>query len=281
MAKQAFVCYARKDEQFVLALAASLQKRGCSLWVDKWDIPPGADWDRTVDEALRSCWQFLFILSPNAVNSPEVRGELRTALDLHKYIVPVLYQVCEIPRQLRTTQYVDFLHGNPNHEGSLRQLTQTLKHWDAALLGRPSLPESAPQRPSGRPKVDSQASAQRRSPRGRGLQLEPWQYAIFLAGIGLLLAVLLYFVYLHSPRRVKFPFLGRLSAPMAMTSTPVLAIDPVGSPVQLMLRRHAQLFIDRVHSCVREASRDSPSHSFETHRGGATLAGSSDQNRSC
>src|SRR5262245_20008832 len=145
--KQAFVCYARKDEQFVLPLAANLQKRGCSLWVNRWDIPLGANWDRTVDRALKSCRVFLFVMSPNAVNSPEVEGELRTALYLHKYIVPVLYRNCEIPRALRSTQYVDFSHGNPNHEASLQQLIETLKYWNTVLLGHPPIPDFAPHRP--------------------------------------------------------------------------------------------------------------------------------------
>jgi hypothetical protein len=230
MAKRAFVCYARKDEQFVLRLAASLQKRGCALWVDKWDIPPGADWDRTVDEALRSCWQFLFILSPNAVNSPEVRGELRTALDLHKYIVPVLYQVCDIPRQLLTTQYADFSHGNPNHEASLQQLVQTLKHWDSALLGRPSLPDSAPQRPHSRPKVDTQAPAHQQSPRSRALQLELWHYVVLLAGAGLLLAILLFFVYFNSRAKSGVPFFGsHPPSQMALRFLPVPSTAPTSS----------------------------------------------------
>jgi len=49
----------------------------------------------------------LIVLSPAAVASNEVRGELRAALNLSKTIVPVLYQPCEIPRQLQNVQYLD------------------------------------------------------------------------------------------------------------------------------------------------------------------------------
>jgi len=94
MGDHVFLCYARKDEDFVLKLAANLKERGVPVWLDQWDIPPSADWDLTIDDALYDCARFLIVLSPAARASREVRGELRTALDENKPIVPVLYQKC-------------------------------------------------------------------------------------------------------------------------------------------------------------------------------------------
>src|SRR5262245_50048965 len=108
MGDRVFICYAREDEEFVLKLAVNLKNRGVSVWLDQWDIAPGADWDQTIDNALQECTQFLIVLSPMAVTSKEVRSELRTALNLNKPIVPVLHQTCHIPRQLQVIQYVDF-----------------------------------------------------------------------------------------------------------------------------------------------------------------------------
>jgi DNA polymerase III delta prime subunit len=100
------VCYAREDRDFVRALTIALRDRGVQMWLDA-DIPPGADWDSSIDQHLRSCTSLLIVLSPAAVASTEVRGELRTALNLAKTIVPVLYQPCDIPRQLQNVQYLD------------------------------------------------------------------------------------------------------------------------------------------------------------------------------
>ena len=102
-----FVCYARADSSFVLPLTTYLRARGIPIWMDT-DITPGADWDNTVDEQLRTCSSFLFVMSPAATASAEVRGELRTALNHAKPIIPVLYQSCVIPRQLLNVQYLDF-----------------------------------------------------------------------------------------------------------------------------------------------------------------------------
>lgn len=119
-----FVCYAREDETFVLTLAANLKDRGLDVWLDQWNIPAGTDWDMAIDDALYDCTTFLIVLSPAAVRSREVRGELRTALDENKTIIPVLYKQCRIPRQLRLMQYVDFRTRGADNQAALTQIVQ-------------------------------------------------------------------------------------------------------------------------------------------------------------
>jgi formylglycine-generating enzyme required for sulfatase activity len=126
MGDHVFICYAREDEDFVLRLAANLKQRGVPVWLDQWNIPPSADWDLTIDDALYDCARFLIILSPAAVASPEVRGELRTALDESKPILPVLYQACRIPRQLRLIQRIDFTSSGPDNATLLGQVLRAL-----------------------------------------------------------------------------------------------------------------------------------------------------------
>jgi len=126
MGDHVFICYARQDQEFVLKLAANLKERGVPVWLDQWDIPASADWDLTIDDALYDCARFLIVLSPAARASREVRGELRTALDEDKPIVPVLYQTCRIPRQLRLIQYVDFTSRGPDNEIALGEALRAL-----------------------------------------------------------------------------------------------------------------------------------------------------------
>lgn len=125
--KHVFLCYAHEDKEFVLRLAASLKARDVSIWLDLWGIPPGADWDGTIDCALDECAQLLIVLSPAAVKSKEVRGELRAALNANKAVVPILYQACMIPRQLQLIQYVDFTSCGPNDEATLGNVVRALR----------------------------------------------------------------------------------------------------------------------------------------------------------
>ncbi len=121
-----FVCYARVDEDFALKLAANLKNQGVSIWLDQWNISAADDWDRSIDKALYGCKYFLIILSSTSVDSREVRGELRTALDENKIIVPILYQPCQIPRQLKIIQYTDFVSRSPDDKEALGHVLRAL-----------------------------------------------------------------------------------------------------------------------------------------------------------
>ncbi len=121
-----FVCYAREDQSFVRELASELKAKGIRVWVDQLDIRVGENWDKKIDEALYGCNQFLIVLSPTAVDSTEVRGELRTALDENKRIVPVIYQTCRVPRQLRSIQHIDFSSTDLKNAELLQQLLHAL-----------------------------------------------------------------------------------------------------------------------------------------------------------
>lgn len=122
-----FVCYDRDDEEFSLALATKIKEKGINVWIDQWNLEPSEDWDRSIEEALNRCARFLIVLSPSSVNSDEVRGELRFALDEKKPIVPVLHKDCMIPRRLRLTQRVDFRSRSLDDEAEMNELLKALK----------------------------------------------------------------------------------------------------------------------------------------------------------
>jgi formylglycine-generating enzyme required for sulfatase activity len=126
MSDHVFICYAREDEQFALTLARKLKERQVSVWMDRLNLRPGEDWDLAIDKALYGCARFLIVLSPAAVESREVRGELRTALDENKPIVPVIRQACQIPRQLRTIQHIDVSSSGLDDETHITQLIEVL-----------------------------------------------------------------------------------------------------------------------------------------------------------
>jgi hypothetical protein len=126
MDESVFICYSRKNEDFVLKLADNLKREGVPVWLDQWDIVAGTDWDLSIDKALHDCKYFLIILSLTSIESKDVRSELRTALDENKLIVPILYQSCQIPRQLKLIQYVDFTSSSPDDELAIEQILKAL-----------------------------------------------------------------------------------------------------------------------------------------------------------
>jgi TIR domain len=142
MGNHIFISYAHKDQSFAHCLATRLKSRGAPIWLDQWDIPAGANWNQSIDKALYDCSQFLIVLSPAAVASSQVQGELQMALDEHKSIVPVLHQACQVPRLLRSIQYVDFTGCSPDDVPTLERLASALRLPETGRLSQREPPVS-------------------------------------------------------------------------------------------------------------------------------------------
>jgi hypothetical protein len=143
-----FFSYSRFDASFALKLAKDLRAANLSVWIDQMDIPPGAQWDLTVEEALRACVAVLVILSPKAVGSRSVMDEVSFALDGNRKILPVVYKTCEIPFRLRRLQQVDF---TSDYSTGLLALTKAFELSPGPTLEPPPLPPAEPPEPPGPP----------------------------------------------------------------------------------------------------------------------------------
>jgi len=119
----AFFSYSREDSQFAFRLAKDLKDAGAAVWIDQLDIEPGQDWDIAVEAAVARCPRMLLVLSPISVQSRNVRNEIAFALDEKKSIIPVLYQDCMVPLQLRRVQHIDF---RTDYEHGLKSLLKVL-----------------------------------------------------------------------------------------------------------------------------------------------------------
>ncbi len=105
---QTFISYPRRNAEFALKLARELKAAGFQVWFDQLDIPAGSRWDDEVQKALAKCEIFMVILTPEAIESQNVKDEIGYAIDSGKRILPVLLQQCDIPFRLRRFHYVDF-----------------------------------------------------------------------------------------------------------------------------------------------------------------------------
>ncbi len=122
-APTAFFSYCRTDSDFALKLAEDLKAAGAHVWMDQLDIDPGQEWDSAVEQAVTRSPRMLLILSPASVQSKNVRNEIAFALDEQKTIIPVLYQDCAVPLQLRRIQHIDF---RTDYARGLGRLLKTL-----------------------------------------------------------------------------------------------------------------------------------------------------------
>ena len=87
-----FISYSRKDESFMRKLYGRLTEHNQDTWVDWEGIPPSAEFMKEIFSAIELADTFVFVISPDSVNSDVCNKEVQHALDNNKRIVPVLYR---------------------------------------------------------------------------------------------------------------------------------------------------------------------------------------------
>lgn len=96
----AFISYGRADSKaFAIRLNQRLMAEGLKVWFDSENIPLGVDYQRQIDRGIETAHNFLFIISPHAVNSPYCRLEIELAVRYNKRIIPLLH-VDQISRDI-------------------------------------------------------------------------------------------------------------------------------------------------------------------------------------
>ena len=106
-----FISYSRKDIDFVRKLAGDLEKAGYDVWWDITDLRGGDDWVKALPAAIEAAEYFIIILTPNSIKSEWVQKEYTQALSLHKKIIPMMFEMCDVPFALNTVNYVNFMGG--------------------------------------------------------------------------------------------------------------------------------------------------------------------------
>ena len=111
-----FVSYKREDSAKVRKLVAALRQRGLETWWDE-DIPASAQWEATIEKALRDAKAVLVCWSPQSVASENVRSEARVAREDGR-LIQVFLRPCQPPLFFGERQGVDLSkwRGNADDE---------------------------------------------------------------------------------------------------------------------------------------------------------------------
>jgi hypothetical protein len=79
---QIFLSYAREDYAAVRQLYNRLREAGYKPWMDKVDLPKGADFAKAIPKVLRESDLFIVCLSPRSVEKRSfIQREINLALD--------------------------------------------------------------------------------------------------------------------------------------------------------------------------------------------------------
>ncbi len=106
-----FVSYSRRDGEFVHALAADLEARGKSVWIDTQGIGDGEVFPDAIRRAIEKSDAFVFVITPESVASRYCENEVEYALELNKRVVPVLRELVAddgLPEAIRVRNWIPY-----------------------------------------------------------------------------------------------------------------------------------------------------------------------------
>jgi len=124
-----FISYSRVDSDLARKLNNGLQLQGKTTWFDQESIASGADFAREIEQGIQSSDNFLFILSPQAVNSPYCAMEVEYAAKLNKRFVTLLHREvnsADLHPELAKVQWIDFNQNEGDFNANFNQLVRTL-----------------------------------------------------------------------------------------------------------------------------------------------------------
>jgi len=84
-----FISHSSVDNESALLIHKELKQRGFSPWLDTTDIPAGANYARTIMEALESASAFVLLLTQSALKSEHVAREVEVAVSQKIPIFPL------------------------------------------------------------------------------------------------------------------------------------------------------------------------------------------------
>ncbi|MBL8103367.1 MAG: toll/interleukin-1 receptor domain-containing protein, partial [Anaerolineales bacterium] len=112
-----FLCHSSQDKPIVREL---YQRLNAENWIDPWldeeKLLPGQNWDMEIEKAVEASDAVIVCLSNHSISKEGyIQRELKFVLDiaLEKpdgtiFIIPLRLDACDLPRRLRSWQYVDY-----------------------------------------------------------------------------------------------------------------------------------------------------------------------------
>jgi CHASE2 domain-containing sensor protein len=124
-----FICYSSRDGEFTRKLNDNLQLQGMTTWFDQEIVENEQDMQLIIQQGIENAENFLFVLSPNSLRSPDCLQQHTYAQSLNKRQIIVLCQdisVDELPASLSYIQQIDFRQHREDLLRSFGELIRSL-----------------------------------------------------------------------------------------------------------------------------------------------------------
>jgi hypothetical protein len=141
-----FLSYARVDKPYCIQIANVLSIH--DIWLDD-RLYAGQRWWQEIMRRLDWCEGFVYLLSPDSVESEYCRKEYELARQKGKHIFPVLIQPdCVLPDDLRDVHYADLSSGLTGDGVSVLLNAIHLAERSSTVTGKPRQPQPPQRKPT-------------------------------------------------------------------------------------------------------------------------------------
>src|SRR5262245_34721401 len=103
-----FISYKSQELAYAAKIRDQLQAWSYATWLDKDKLKGGHDWQKSIDDALRSSAAVVGIVTPAALKSHMVRAEWSLAFAKGIPFIPLRFDDCELSYPFNSLQYIDF-----------------------------------------------------------------------------------------------------------------------------------------------------------------------------
>ncbi|RZM76627.1 TIR domain-containing protein [Leptolyngbya iicbica] len=126
---EVFLSHAESDRETFEQIYAALTRAGLTVWSNWHDIQTGVDFKEAINRGIETTDNVVYLLSPEAAQSPWCQLELDYAMQLNKRIIPVLIQPLALEAvspAIAALQFIDLTAAPPEADG-VPQIGELLK----------------------------------------------------------------------------------------------------------------------------------------------------------
>jgi restriction endonuclease Mrr len=136
-----FISYSHESETseaLAKRIAEALSDSGTKAWLDT-ELKPGSEWDEEIERMINASDYMLVLLTPNYIRSQQFKHEFAAArkreLNARAItVVPVLFEDCEIPPILASSQHIDLRSGADQGVSALVERLNATTRFDLSAL---------------------------------------------------------------------------------------------------------------------------------------------------
>lgn len=145
-AMKVFVCHASEDADTAWAVSCHLLDAGFTVWLDRFCIQPGQDWQYAIQDGVRSSEIVLLLVSSSSVSKTGfLQQELSWVVEQARlrpkgvvYVLPLLLDDTKPPRTIEGLQWVSTQQAGWQNvlRGTLRTLARDLRPRGRIVSGK-------------------------------------------------------------------------------------------------------------------------------------------------